>query len=429
MSDELIMLNDEGGNKHNSSFSTHHSSFNVPEIRFKGFSGEWDTCRLDEAATVERGKFSVRPRNDPRYFGGNIPFVQTGDIVSSSRRLRRFSQTLNEKGLAVSRLFPNNSILITIAANIGDLAITDFSVACPDSVVAINANDDFDTGFLFDFLGTKKSDLEAVATTNAQANINLQILNPLKVVVPTLKEQTQIGNYFQQLDTLIAQHQQKHDKLLNLKKALLELMFPKQGATLPEIRFKGFSGEWEEKALGEIADVRDGTHDSPQYHPEGYPFVTSKNVKNGYINYDDVQYISKNDFDEINKRSKVDINDILMGMIGTIGNIALIRETADFAIKNVALIKDKKLANYLYVYYFLQSPITLKQLEDGVDGGTQKFISLSNVRHLLISLPDKIEQSKIGNLFQQLDTLITQHQSQLKKLNNIKQACLEKMFV
>ncbi|MCU8001111.1 MULTISPECIES: restriction endonuclease subunit S, partial [unclassified Shewanella] len=90
---------------------------------------------------------------------------------------------------------------------------------------------------------------------------------------------------------------------------------------VPEIRFKGFSGEWEEKVLEDICDVRDGTHASPKYQQNGFPLVTSKNVKNGYINYDDVQYISKIDFDEINKRSKVDVNDILIGMIGTIGNI------------------------------------------------------------------------------------------------------------
>jgi type I restriction enzyme S subunit len=301
------------------------------------------------------------------------------------------------------------------------------------NLVKITPNQNNDGRFIYTQLLRERyaKYIENIERGNAnQANIAISDLWKYVLKCPiSKKEQTKIGNYFQQLDTLIAQHQQKHDKLLNLKKALLEKMFPKQGAPEPEIRFKGFSGDWEDKALGVIADVRDGTHTSPQYYVDGYPFVTSKNVKNGYINYEDVQFISKYDFDEINKRSKVDINDILMGMIGTIGNIALIRKIADFAIKNVALIKDKKLANYLYVYYFLQTPIALKQLEDGVDGGTQKFISLSNVRNLFISLPDKIEQTKIGNYFEQLDTLISQHQIQLKKLGNIKQACLEKMFV
>lgn len=162
--------------------------------------------------------------------------------------------------------------------------------------------------------------------------------------------------------------------------------------------------------MGEVSDVRDGTHDSPKYQSIGHPFVTSKNVKNGYITYDDIQYISDEDFVEINKRSKVDVNDILMGMIGTIGNMALIRTEPDFAIKNVALIKDTKQINYLYLYHLLQSPFIEKQLTSGMDGGTQKFVSLGNVRNLNVIYPSDIEQDKIGCYFEKLDHLITLHQ-------------------
>ena len=170
---------------------------------------------------------------------------------------------------------------------------------------------------------------------------------------------------------------------------------------------------WEQRKLGEVSDVRDGTHDSPKYQSIGHPFVTSKNVKNGYITYDDIQYISDEDFAEINKRSKVDINDILMGMIGTIGNMALIRTEPDFAIKNVALIKDTKQINYLYLYHLLQSPFIEKQLTSGMDGGTQKFVSLGNVRNLNVIYPSDIEQDKIGCYFEKLDHLITLHQRKL----------------
>ena len=178
----------------------------------------------------------------------------------------------------------------------------------------------------------------------------------------------------------------------------------------PQIRFAGFTDDWEQRKLSEISDVRDGTHDSPSYQNEGHPFVTSKNVKDGYINYDDIQYISNEDFDAINNRSKVDVNDILMGMIGTIGNLALIRTEPDFAIKNVALIKDTKQVSYLYLYHYLQSPSTEKQLQSGLDGGTQKFVSLKNIRELNIMVPSEAEQIKIGTFIETLDTLITLHQ-------------------
>lgn len=178
----------------------------------------------------------------------------------------------------------------------------------------------------------------------------------------------------------------------------------------PKIRFKGFTETWEQRKLNDISEVRDGTHDSPKYQNTGHPFVTSKNIKDGFINYDDIQFISDEDFNEINKRSKVDVNDILMGMIGTIGNTALIRTEPDFAIKNVALIKDTKQINYLYLYHFLHSPFIGKQLSSGMDGGTQKFVSLGNVRNLDIVYPSEVEQIKLGEYFDHLDHLITLHQ-------------------
>lgn len=196
----------------------------------------------------------------------------------------------------------------------------------------------------------------------------------------------------------------------------------------PAVRFKGFTEDWEQQKLEEISDVRDGTHDSPVYQDEGHPFVTSKNVKNGYINFDGIQYISDYDFFEINKRSKVDINDILMGMIGTIGNLALIRTEPNFAIKNVALIKDTKNVSYLYLYHYLKSSSIERQLLFGMDGGTQKFVSLKKIRELKIQIPDDDEQIKLGIFMESLDNLIVFYQRKYEKLVNIKKSMLYKMF-
>ena len=196
----------------------------------------------------------------------------------------------------------------------------------------------------------------------------------------------------------------------------------------PKIRFKGFADEWEQRKLNDITDVRDGTHDSPSYVEFGHPFITSKNVKDGYINYDDVQYISDNDFEQINRRSKVDVDDILMGMIGTIGNLALIREEPDFAIKNVALIKHTGISNPFFIYSYLQSNSVSKQLGNVLAGGTQNFISLRNIRELEISIPDMQEQNKIGACFANLDNLITLHQRKCDRLNAVKKYMLQKMF-
>ena len=216
--------------------------------------------------------------------------------------------------------------------------------------------------------------------------------------------------------------------MTKVKKAMLKKMFPQNGANKPEIRFRGFTDGWEHCKLNSIADVRDGTHASPQYFSSGHPFITSKNVKDGYINYDDVQYISDEDYEEINKRSKVDVNDILMGMIGTIGNLALIREEPDFAIKNVALIKDTGDIFYLYLYHYLQSETVLNQLLENMDGGTQKFVALKRIRELNIAFPIKSEQQAIGTYFHNLDSVITLHQRKCDKYKSIKAGLIRKLF-
>lgn len=199
-------------------------------------------------------------------------------------------------------------------------------------------------------------------------------------------------------------------------------------ANTPNVRFKGFADDWEQHRLETVSDVKDGTHDSPTYQNEGHPFVTSKNVKNGFINYDDVQYISDEDFEEINKRSKVDVNDILMGMIGTIGNLALIRTEPDFAIKNVALIKDTKQVSYLYLYQYLQSKNVEKQLFLGMDGGTQKFLALKKIRKINILMPSEDEQLQIGRFLENLDYVITLHQRKCDEVKQLKKFMLQKMF-
>ena len=260
--------------------------------------------------------------------------------------------------------------------------------------------------------------------------INANDLAEIEVAAPSDESEAQkIGTIFRSIDRLITLHQRKIDKLKNLKKAMLEKMFPKKGSVIPEIRFNGFVNAWEQRKLGEITDVRDGTHDSPKYVQEGHPFITSKNVSNGFINYDDVQYVTDADYEEINKRSKVDVHDILMGMIGTIGNLALIRKEPDFAIKNVALIKYTGDVDYQYLYQALQAGCVTNQLSTGMDGGTQKFVSLKKIRELDIPFPDGWEQRKIGAYFSTLDHLITLNQRKIDMLKKLKSACLSEMFI
>lgn len=171
-------------------------------------TNSWPTWALEDLASVERGKFSARPRNDPKYYGGDIPFIQTGDVANAAGCVRRYAQTLNAAGLSVSRLFPKGSLVVTIAANVGDVARVDFDFACPDSLVVVQANEGVDRGWLQYSLESKKELLDSRAPRNAQKNINLETLRPLTFDVPPLGEQQRIAGALATWDAAIRKTEQ-----------------------------------------------------------------------------------------------------------------------------------------------------------------------------------------------------------------------------
>lgn len=195
----------------------------------------------------------------------------------------------------------------------------------------------------------------------------------------------------------------------------------------PRIRFKGFTEDWEQCKLSDVADVRDGTHDSPKFYNDGFPLVTSKNLKGGSIDFSDCSFISEEDFNEINKRSKVDPGDILFGMIGTIGNPAIVEHTG-FAIKNVALIKEGNTINNRFIYHLLSSKVFENYIARENAGGTQKFIALNQIRNFDFLAPALVEQNKIIELLDCISQNITLHQCKLEKLKLTKKALLQKLF-
>lgn len=152
---------------------------------------------------------------------------------------------------------------------------------------------------------------------------------------------------------------------------------------------------WEIKKLGQVYDVRDGTHDSPKYVKEGYALITSKNLKNDNLNYDNVNYITEQDYININKRSKVDVGDVLFAMIGTIGNPIVIKDEPDFAIKNVALFKVPNNQDSNFLKYYLDSGLVIEKMTKDAKGATQKFVGLGYLRNFEIPLPPLPEQQRI----------------------------------
>ena len=184
------------------------------------------------------------------------------------------------------------------------------------------------------------------------------------------------------------------EKKIKKEKPLPEITEDEKPFDIPE--------SWKWCRLSDIINVRDGTHDSPKYVPEGIPLVTSKNLSNGMIDYGNVKYITQEDADKINARSMVDDDDILFAMIGSIGNPVLVKKDRAFCIKNMALFKkfaDTDISmQYMYWFFFYAQ----YKLKKEASGGVQAFISLSRFREYLVPLPPYEEQIRIANKIEQI---------------------------
>ena len=183
---------------------------------------EWEISQLGEVAEVNRGKFTIRPRNDLRFYGGQYPFIQTGDVsLANGRVLSTFSQTLNQSGLAVSRLFDEGTIMVTIAANIADTCVLGLPMCAPDSLVGVLPNKGQVSRFLQLCISRRKSWLEARAPQTAQKNINLEDLRPLLIPSPCQHEQEAIAAIYECVDFSLAESEQMVGKLRQQKYGLM----------------------------------------------------------------------------------------------------------------------------------------------------------------------------------------------------------------
>ena len=350
-----------------------------------------------------------------------IPYINELSLLSSS------TQLLQDGDIVVADTAEDETVGKVIEVqNLGDSKL----VAGLHTIPCRVKKGDFAPGWLGYYMNSDlfHNQILPYITGIKVSSISKGAISETLILVPPFDEQEKIVQSLNKIQLLMTAETKVVNKIKLVKNGCLSKMFPQKDDTVPEMRLPGFTEAWEQRKLSEISDVRDGTHDSPSYLNDGHPFVTSKNVKDGYINYDDIKYISDEDFEAINKRSKVDVNDILMGMIGTIGNLALIRTEPDFAIKNVALIKDTKQVSYMYLYHYLQSSSTERQLLSGLDGGTQKFVSLKNIRELNIMVPSEAEQLKVGNFIESLDHLITLHQCKCDKYSNIKKGMMSDLL-
>ena len=241
------------------------------------------------------------------------------------------------------------------------------------------------------------------------------------VPVPAISVQRHIATVLNKVNDLIILRKQVLAKLDELVKARFFEMF---GDTI----LNPFG--WKKDLLGTVCDVRDGTHDSPQYFESGYPLVTSKNVTGGKIDLTDCSLICEADFKKINERSKVDIGDIIMPMIGTVGKPVIVDIEPNFAIKNVSLIKfkaDSRVLN-IYIRALLQSDYFDDAVLSKVRGGTQKFISLGDIRKLEVLVPPMELQEQFATFIKQTDKSKVAVQKALDEAQLLFDSLMQKYF-
>ena len=297
---------------------------------------------------------------------------------------------------------------------------------------------DMSNKFLVQYLSSQAyfDDVNTCLAGGTRQRISRGNLANFNVPIPVKKsEQDAIGMFFGYLDNLITLHQRKFEKLTNVKKSMLEKMFPQNGSSYPEIRFKGFTDPWEQRKLGDMMNVTSvkRIHQS-DWTDSGVRFLRARDIVAAAKNEepDDYLYISKEKYEEYSTLSgKVGVSDLLVTGVGTIGVPYLVRNLEPLYFKdgNIIWFQNSDKIDGKFLFYSFSAEQIQGFINESAGIGTVGTYTIESGKKTPISLPNQIEQAKVGEFFQQLDNLITLHQRELEKLQNIKKSMLEKMFV
>lgn len=405
-----------------------------PELRFPEFEDNWRKGKLGDIAKIERGRFSPRPRNNPIYYGGEIPFVQTGDVVNSNGTITNYTQTLNEKGLEVSKLFKAGTILITIAANIGFTGVLAIDMACPDSLIGISCSAKCHNLFLNYLLTLEQPRMDRLAPAAAQKNINIEFLKPYKLNLPSFPEQQKIASFLTAIDERIQLLQKKKAKLEEYKKGVMQQLFSQQ------IRFKDEYGndfpDWEEKKLGEIGATFNGlTGKTKVDFGEGKPYVQYMQIfSNSKINVEEFGFVK---IEENENQSKVQYGDIFFttssetpNEIGTAS--VMLEEVEDVYLNSFCFgFRPNSLTELVpqFSRYLFRSELFRREIIKLAQGSTRFNMSKVELMKLRVLLPEEDEQIKIADFLTSLDDSIESIGVEIDGSIKYKKGLLQKMFV
>ncbi|MDB6670779.1 restriction endonuclease subunit S [Bifidobacterium longum] len=393
----------------------------VPAIRFAGFTDPWEQRKLGELALTYSG--GTPSAGNSAYYGGEIPFIRSAEIDCDSTELSLTVAGLNNSS---AKLVDKGMVLYAMyGATSGEVAISKIKGAINQAILAMDASDMAANRFIAYWLRRQKKSITETFLQGGQGNLSGAIIKELGIPQPSLDEQRQIGSFFSNLDDLITLHQRKYDKLVIFKKSMLEKMFPKDGESVPEIRFAGFTDPWEQRKLGELALTYSGGTPSAgnsAYYGGEIPFIRSAEIDC------DSTELSLTVAGLNNSSAKlVDKGMVLYAMYGaTSGEVAISKIKGAINQAILAMDASDMAANRFIAYWLRRQK---KSITETFLQGGQGNLSGAIIKELGIPQPSLDEQRQIGSFFSNLDDLITLHQRKLELLQNIKKSLLDKMFV
>ena len=382
----------------------------IPAIRFKGFSDTWEQRKLGDVVDVRSGK-------DYKHLSeGNIPVYGTGGFMLNVNQALSY----DEDAIGIGRKGTIDKPYILKAPF---WTVDTLFYAIPREKVDLNFAFD-----VFQNIDWKKKD-----ESTGVPSLSKTAINEIDVLVPQYDEQQPLGQFFNRIDNLITLHQRKYDKLTNVKKSMLEKMFPQNGSNVPEIRFKGFTEAWEQRKLGEVGETYTGLSGKSKDdfgHGSG-KFITYMNVfSNPVASSNMTEAIEIDD-----SQNKVQFGDVLFTTSSEtpdeVGMSSVWLENAENTYLNSFCFGYRPTTEYnpYYLAYMLRSSSMRKKITFLAQGISRYNISKNKMMDIEMPIPSIDEQKQIGEYFRNLDNLITLHQCELEKLKNLKKACLEKMFV
>lgn len=410
-----------------------------PKIRFKGYTDEWEQRKLGELAEIVGG--GTPSTSVDSYWDGDIDWYAPAEI-GEQIYLKSSQRKITEEGLNKSsaKVLPVGTVLFTSRAGIGKTAILLKEGCTNQGFQSIVPNKDkLDSYFIFTRSEELKRYGETVGAGSTFVEVSGKQMANMELMMPTIMdEQQKIGEYFSNLDHLITLHHRKYEETQKLKKYMLQKMFPQNGRKVPEIRFSGFTEEWEQRKVKDISDFIDGNYGEKyprddEFIDLGIPFFTSAVTgSEGIFNEKNIKFISTEKNRELTKAQSQGGDLILTNRGASMGVIAEIPEK--YGLVNIGpqltRIRGKENeANNKYLLCLFQTSTNNKKLTSMNAGSAMPFIGLKGLGNIDLLIPQYDEQLKIGEYFSCLDNLITLHQQKCDELRNVKKFMLQNMFI